>query len=84
MTYGRTSVHLKKAERSDNLAIDRIGACRATQNEACTSNAQEPPTLLSFSTAAECSKLGPDRAFGFGLASLGLPQGIVKNSHFVA
>jgi len=26
-----------------------------------------------------CSKLGVDRALGFGLASLGIPQGIVKN-----
>jgi len=27
---------------------------------------------------------GQVRAFGFGLASLGIPQGIVKNSAFVA
>jgi hypothetical protein len=33
-------------------------------------------------TAAGRSKLGCDRAFGFGLASLGLPQGIMKDSRF--
>ena len=29
--------------------------------------------------AVECSKLGFDRALGFGWASLGLPQGNVKD-----
>ena len=37
------------------------------------------PSGAIMPSAVECSKPGLDRTLGFGWASLGLPQGNVKN-----
>ena len=45
---------------------------------------REHPKTPIMPWAVECSKLGFDWASGFGWASLGLPQGNVKNGDFIA
>jgi hypothetical protein len=77
----------RAAPRPARLGIHRGSTAAAGRNQGGTGNPRDPGSparTLDAKTcyhalAVECSKPGPDRALGSGVASLGLPQGIVKN-----